>query len=892
MIFLKKDITKKLLSFLLVTIFVMAVLPLDVANAYVSEVDFPKKVDSFTSSNYFKDEVLNCRVTKSGKLIVEYHTPLKADCFNVSFYRVGENKGDVGLNLISEVTTSIGSNGKTLYGFKMKIDPTNLTITPGKYNLYLRRGEADPNTGEINYAPNSILYKNMEFKLDDNGFNILRYNQVIETNKEIQLRGAAYPVDKYLDNTLEDIKFVLRDPLTRIYDTMTDSKIQYIKSVSDKVCHDAVSDYDKLIKIYEYTAGNFYYDTIAFKEHRLQYANPYNNIYSFENETSQANASQGKVATTCQGFAAIFLALSRAQNIPTRFVYGHRLAVPSNDWITESGIDVLDHWWLECLINGRWIFVDPTVGTTSKYNKNSGIWQYSGVTNYTYFDPSMDQIATSHIYMNIFPDYRRHIFLENEYEKDVISNFLEFTGSTPLNYEDDFGYFSYGKSNGTLLNKDYTVFDLATWGDNKRSHFRLDGRGNVAQIIWKNRKLQGNLSFNDFKNLEVLNLSNNQLSKADLSGDSKLNRVYLHSNNLVSVNLTNTKPLNLVNLKNNPLKELSIKIRGKNRYFECGDNGTFSFNHQTGRWGYTTTLLSKPDIGYKVKGIYDDNGKKISSKKVYKFIPTLRDYKIEFTLNPKSFKYALNLNENAKHKVGHIQAVAKRLNELGYTTLDLKNVTSYDSTIFDAVTKFQVINDLLNTGNVDKTTWHHLFNIEAKAMTDSETYSTILSTYEAEKSDKLAIKDNLEHIDISLNGELTESKKIQLTWELGLANSNSNNISNVNDDESNDSNTAYDDSDSNTSSLTPETLDLIISKLDNFVIYRSTSKYSGFKKIKELKDGSKRSFIDNDKLKANTTYYYKMVTTKTIFGEEYTSQWSNITKVKTPKVKKSKKGSN
>lgn len=875
MIFSKQRFKNKVISSLLTLVLFAGFIPFDKAFGYVSEVDYPKKVDSFASSNNFKDEVLSCKITKSGKLLITYQTPLHTDQFNISLYRVGENKGDVNLNILAEPLISTSSSGNTIYGFESKINPEDLTVPYGKYNLYIKRGTLDSNTGEMDYAPNSILYKNMELKFDTNGFKILRYNQVIDTNNEIRLRGDAYPVEKYLDNTLEDIRFVLRDPATNAFDTMSESKIAYMKSISDKVCQNAFSDYDKLVKIYEYTAGNFYYDTIAFKEHKLQYANPYNNVYSFENHSSAPNAQDGKVATTCQGFAAIFLAFARAQNIPTRFVYGHRLAVPSNDWITESGIDVLDHWWLECLVNGRWIFVDPTVGTTSKYNKNSGIWQYSGVTNYTYFDPSKDQIATSHVYMNIFPDYRRHIFLENDYEKEAISNFLEYTGSASLNYEDDFGYFSYGKSNGSLLNKEYTVFDLATWGDKKYSNFRLDGRGNVAQIIWRNRDLQGEVNFTNFKSLNFLNLSGNNLTKADLSNNTALNKVYLSSNGLINVNLLDSGALNLADLRDNPLKELSIKIKGKNRFFAAEEHGTFAFYYQNRYWGYTSTIYAKPDIGYKVKGIYDGSSQKITRKKIYHFIPTKRDYTIKFTLNPYSYKYFIGLNESAKSKLRHIKAAAERLSELGYYTGDIDKITSFDSTLSEAAVRFQVVNDLLNTGNIDKPTWHKLFNTEAQAMPDSATYSNILSEYEATKAEKILIKDNIGKLNIDLDGKLT-NKRPELTWEAMIGSINNGSVS--------------DTENTNNLAETGFSIDAnsIISNLDGFYIYRSTSKDYGFKRIKTV-SGTTRSFTDKAKLKPNTNYYYKVVAFKTVFGQEYTSNTSNVIRCKTPKSKEETK---
>ena len=338
-------------------------------------------------------EYVKAYVTDDTVLKVNYKTPLETTLFRVSLYRVGENKGDIDLDIFVDAKQSTASDGTTLYGFTYYLDMKRFEVPNGYYNLYLRRCATAADAETLNYKSSGVLYKNMEIKVTGGKVKILRYKDVIEYNDYVKDIGALYSTDRYLDNTLEDIRFVLRNPATNIYAAMTSSKIYYIKSVSDRITQGAYTDYDKLLKIYEYTAKNFYYDSVAFSTHSYQYADPYDNIYNYENGLSSANSVFGRVHTTCQGFSAIYLALARAQGIPTRFVYGHRLAVPSNDWLTENNIDVRDHWWTESYVNGKWIFVDPTVGTTNKYNKNTGAWTYTGLTNYTYFDASDSEQA-------------------------------------------------------------------------------------------------------------------------------------------------------------------------------------------------------------------------------------------------------------------------------------------------------------------------------------------------------------------------------------------------------------------------------------------------------------------------------------------------------------------
>ena len=465
----KKRISRFISSCLMAALILTAV-PITQADAALSTVSSPAQVTTFKSTTTFDKEYVRAYVTDEHTLKVIYKTAQPATKFRISLYRVGENKGDIDLDIYADANISSASDGTTLYGFVYYIDMKRFNVPNGYYNLYLKRCDTQETADALDFDQCGVLYKNMEIKVTSKKVKILRYKDVINYNNSIKEIGDIYSIDKYLDDTLEDIRFVLRNPATQVYATMTSSKISYIKRISDKIVSGATTDYEKLLKIYEYTASNFYYDTIAFTTHSYQYADPYDNIYNFENSRTSANSSVGRVYTTCQGFSAIYLALARAQDIPTRFVYGHRLAIPSNDWLTEDNIDVRDHWWCESYVDGRWIFVDPTVGTTNKYNKNTGVWNYTGLTNYTYFDPSDEQIATSHVYMNIYPDYRAGKYMDDTTELATLRAFLnqtENSSSSSYSYS-----LSTTGTNGYKLNSEYNAYDTSTWGDGTKSKCR------------------------------------------------------------------------------------------------------------------------------------------------------------------------------------------------------------------------------------------------------------------------------------------------------------------------------------------------------------------------------------------------------------------------------------
>ena len=835
---MKKRILRFVSTALAAALMVSAV-PIDSAFAALSEVKSPAQVTTFKSTTDFEKEYVKAYVTDDTVLKVNYKTPLETTLFRVSLYRVGENKGDIDLDIFVDAKQSTASDGTTLYGFTYYLDMKRFEVPNGYYNLYLRRCATAADAETLNYKSSGVLYKNMEIKVTGGKVKILRYKDVIEYNDYVKDIGALYSTDRYLDNTLEDIRFVLRNPATNVYAEMTPSKIYYIKSVSDRITQGAYTDYDKLLKIYEYTAKNFYYDSVAFSTHSYQYADPYDNIYNYENGLSSANSVSGRVHTTCQGFSAIYLALARAQGIPTRFVYGHRLAVPSNDWLTEDNIDVRDHWWAESYVNGKWIFVDPTVGTTNKYNKSTGAWTYTGLTNYTYFDASDDQVATSHVYMNIYPDYRAGKYIDDEYEMGMLRDFFE----QPVGD-------SY-KTRGTVMNSSYSAYDTATWGDGTKSHFMTNGRGKTSQIQWSNKGFTGDLNLPGFTKMSVFSSHGNKYETANLSNSPALKSVYLQNNKLTSVDLSSCYKLSYVRAQYNPMKNLTLYVNGLNRTFTAGDNGTFYFTLDTRYTNSSLSLYSKPDIGYKLGGVYSaSTGSRISTKTTCHFTPKASGYSIRFVLNPDSYKYYLAPGESRSSRLPYIRAAAKRLNALGYYNPNgnsygywydqtaVGEETSYTDELVSAVIKFQVMHDISNTRNVGQQTWSALFSDSAKSMVSDYEYSQILVNYEAMKVQRAEATEQMNQLTVKTSSTASKGA-MNLTW-------------------------------SSSSSV----LDIDSVQIDGYELWKSTSKSSGYQLLKST---AGKKFKNTSNIKKGTRYYYKVRAYREIGGQKIYSPWSNVT---------------
>ena len=237
-------------------------------------------------------------------------------------------------------------------------------------------------TKQLGSKPGPVIYKNCAFRVTNGHFSILQHDKVISENARI---------DKNANKKKKASAF-------------KKTNLSDVKTVSNEVVKSASTNYEKLLKIYEYVAENFYYDDVAFRTSSKQYVDPYKNLYNMRNKKKSANSEDGKVSTTCVGYSAAVCALARAQGIPTRIVNGHHISLNGreyNNWSTEKNITKLDHWWNECYVDGRWITVDAAPGNSNKWDRNTNTWTYTGLTNYIYFDPTPEQLATSHMLLAV-----------------------------------------------------------------------------------------------------------------------------------------------------------------------------------------------------------------------------------------------------------------------------------------------------------------------------------------------------------------------------------------------------------------------------------------------------------------------------------------------------------
>ena len=318
---------------------------------------------------------------------------MKATEYNISVRQKGRNASDWAGRA---APTDMGEYNK--FSFELQNSTKLNGAMSGDYVLLI--------TKQLGSKPGPVIYKNCAFRVTNGHFSILQYDKVISENARIDKNAnKKKKASAFKKTNLSDVKTIcFRDPVTKKVASVTKKKVNYFKTVSNEVVKGASTNYEKLLKIYEYVAENFYYDDVAFRTSSKQYVDPYRNLYNMRNKKKSANSEDGKVATTCVGYSAAVCALARAQGIPTRIVNGHHISLNGteyNNWSTEKNITKLDHWWNECYVDGRWITVDATPGNSNKWDRNTNTWTYTGLTNYIYFDPTPEQLATSHMLLEV-----------------------------------------------------------------------------------------------------------------------------------------------------------------------------------------------------------------------------------------------------------------------------------------------------------------------------------------------------------------------------------------------------------------------------------------------------------------------------------------------------------
>lgn len=155
-----------------------------------------------------------------------------------------------------------------------------------------------------------------------------------------------------------------------------------IIKLSNDITAGITDDYQKVKAIHDWVAENIYYDYDAFK------VGNYDNL----DAKNMLRTKKG----VCEGYANLFAALVRAQNIPCRKQGGYALGVGVDKEWNQANLNVTEsnHAWNEVFLDNRWIIIDSTWDSPNKYEY--GKYEKGNFISQVYFDSTMEFFSLSH----------------------------------------------------------------------------------------------------------------------------------------------------------------------------------------------------------------------------------------------------------------------------------------------------------------------------------------------------------------------------------------------------------------------------------------------------------------------------------------------------------------
>ncbi len=327
----------------------------------------------------------------------------------------------------------------------------------------------NPLSGDMGFVSSAIVVK-----MTDNNPQIVKYNEIFNTNATVRANDGnlqqgtiAYKI--YTDTFLKDIE---GDMMSYNVDhPLQQYQVNYIKSVADEITSDASSNYEKLLKIYEYVASHFYYDYRAWNNGtQYQQCNPYINLYNLRNSITSSNSINGKVGTVCNGYSALVIALCRAEGIPARMIAGYNGSGVSKVWnnISDNYRTKKTHWWAEVYIDGKWLVVDANRGSLNKWERTSwdvaddACWKTGETILYSGLDMNYDQLSSIYCYSEIRSTYNRDL------PEPIITSVSTSSGYVVINWEPVDGATGYYIYRGTEDDNNNTkYYDYARSGSTR-----------------------------------------------------------------------------------------------------------------------------------------------------------------------------------------------------------------------------------------------------------------------------------------------------------------------------------------------------------------------------------------------------------------------------------------
>lgn len=187
-----------------------------------------------------------------------------------------------------------------------------------------------------------------------------------------------------------------------------------IKQKAEEIVEGATSDYEKILLIHDWVAGNIHYDWVGFLDGSW--------LIDYEKKQSPYYVFEHKYAV-CQGYSLLAQLMLRSVGVPCLWFSGYAEgvgALPTDDK-NES-----NHAWNAAFANGRWVVFDATWNSSNKreYDENNIIVLNKGDIRHTYFDPSIEAFSYDHRLLDL------DTITAGDFELDFIDGEFWVTGYT------------------------------------------------------------------------------------------------------------------------------------------------------------------------------------------------------------------------------------------------------------------------------------------------------------------------------------------------------------------------------------------------------------------------------------------------------------------------------
>lgn len=349
---------------------------------YMPDAKFAPKVEDFSVSlaKYtgdwptFEQMYASARKTIRGKEDIAVNEYIK-DSPMLSFYAdetIGVKTDEDGVTLYGRVSDEnkvnfvaifTDDNGENLSQTSFAVDFDN------EFSKKLTFPDTDSEKLELSvyYSPKaygeyrSWVIEYLYFKRDVSGLFELCDSKVFDENV------VLYETEKSIKDSLVSSADILSDNPDLI-------------NFTNEVVGDADTDYEKLLAIHDWICNNIYYDEDALKK----------DSYPSHNPIDVINTRR----TVCKGYAYLFAAMARTQNIPCTVVSGYALGIDGKyDWRDVGDTKTQNHAWNEAYADGRWIIVDTTWDCGNKIENNKMI---SDGTSHIFFDANIRYFSSNH----------------------------------------------------------------------------------------------------------------------------------------------------------------------------------------------------------------------------------------------------------------------------------------------------------------------------------------------------------------------------------------------------------------------------------------------------------------------------------------------------------------